>query len=158
MPRANKPRQERLLGWETTVIKGTKVSLDRGSTMLNHNNSTEDRKHVIGERSLNISDRVDFTRRVHQEIASSPYVELEDGVYTLTAKVKNSDGFQKLEMYAKSAGQEFSTPISGENSTWKTIRVDRVQVSGNKVEIGFLADGKADSFCRFDDVTLVLAD
>jgi len=158
MPSANKPRQERLLGWETTVIKGTKVSLDRGSPMLNHNNSTEGRKHVIGERSLNISDRVDFTRRVHQEIASSPYVELEDGVYTLTAKVKNSDGFQKLEMYAKSAGQEFSTPISGENSTWRTIRADRIQVSGNKVEIGFLANGKADSFCRVDDVTLVLAD
>nr|WP_261360736.1 family 43 glycosylhydrolase [Aeoliella straminimaris] len=158
MPSANKPRQERLLGWETIVIKGTEISLNRDSPMLNYENSTEDRQRVIGERSLNISDKVDFTRRVQQEIASSPYVQFENGVYTLTAKVKNSAGFEKLELYAKSAGNKYSTEISGENSEWKTIRVDGIQVSDNKVTVGFLADGKADSFCRVDDVALVLAD
>lgn len=158
MPSSVKPRQLRILGWETTVIKGTQVSLNPGSPVLNHSNTTEDRKKVIGERSLNMSDHVDFTRKVHQEIASSPYVKLEDGYYTLTAKVMNSDGFEKLEMYAKSGGKEYSTNISGDTSTWKIIHVDRIRVSGNKVEIGFLADGKAGSFCRVDDVSFVKAD
>ena len=155
MPSADKPRQERLIGWETKVIKGTKVSLDRGSPMLNHQNSTDERKGVIGERSLNMSDRVDFSRQVSQEITSSPYVKFEDGDYVLTAKVKNNDGFGKLEMYAKSGGKDFSIKITGENTGWKTIRLEGIQVVGNKVEIGFLADGKADAFCRIDDVSLL---
>lgn len=155
MPSADKPRQERLIGWETKVIKGTKVSLDRGSPMLNYQNSTDDRKGVIGERSLNMSDRVDFSRQVSQEITSSPHVKFEDGDYVLTAKVKNNDGFGKLEMYAKSGGKDFSIKITGENTGWKTIRLEGIQVVGNKVEIGFLADGKADAFCRIDDVSLL---
>jgi len=158
MPSANKPKQVRLLGWKTTVIKGTEVSLERGSPVLNHENSSQDRKQVIGERCLNISDRVDFTRRVSQQIESSPYVEFKDGLYTMTAKVTNSDGFNHLEIFAESAGEEFSTQISDENSTWKTIRIDQIQVTNNQVEIGFRADGNADAFCRFDDVMLVLAD
>ena len=155
IPSDNKPRQERLLGWETTVIEGTEVSLDRGSPVLNHENSSEDRQHVIGERSLNIGDRVDFARRVSQEIASSPHVEFKDGLYTLTAKVKNSDGFRELKMYAESAGEEYFAPIRDANAEWTTVRLEGVRVSGNKVEIGFLADGEADSYCRVDDVELV---
>lgn len=158
MPSANKPRKVGLKGWETTVLEGTEVSLERGSPVLNHQNSTEDRRQVIGERSLNISDRVDFTRKVHQEIASSPYVEFEDGDYTMTAKVTNSDGFESLEMYAESGGERFSSSVTGENAEWKTIRIDPVRVSDNKVEIGFLADGRAGSFCRVDDVSFVKAE
>lgn len=158
MPSGNKPRQTRLLGWETTVIEGTEVSLDRGSPKLNYENSGEDRRQVVGERSLNISDRVDFIRRVHQDIVSTPYVELPDGIYTMTARAKNSDGFQELKMYAKSAGQEFSIQFTGENSSWRTIRIDGIQVSGNSVEIGFFADGGADASCQIDDVTVVSAD
>ena len=157
MPSADKPRQERLMGWETKVIKGTKVSLDGGSPKLNHQNSSEDRKQVIGERCLNMSDRVEFTRQVSQVIASSPHVKLQDGQYTMTAKVKNSDGFEMLEMYAKSGGKDFSTRIKGENPGWETIRLEGVRVSGTKVEIGFLAEGKAGAFCRVDDVSFVKA-
>ncbi len=157
MPSGNKPKQLFLRGWETKVIKGTEVSLDRGSPMLNHKNSTEDRKQVIGERSLNMSDQAEFTRQVHQVIASSPYVEFPDGKYTMTAKVKNSDGFETLEMYAKSGGKDFSATIKGENSDWTTVKLDGIEVSGNKVEVGFRADGEGGSFCRVDDVSLVKA-
>lgn len=157
IPNPVKPRQSRILGWETTVIKGTPVSFESGSPTLNFENTKEDREQVIGEHSLNMSDHVDFTRRVRQQIASTPYVPLEDGYYTLTAKVKNSGGFEKLEMYAKSGGKDYSTPVSGENATWKTIQADRIRVADSAVEIGFLADGKAGSFCRVDDVSFVRA-
>jgi hypothetical protein len=157
IPNPVKPRQSRILGWETTVIKGTEISFEPASPTLNYENTAEDRKLVVGEKSLNISDRVDFTRRVQQRIASSPDAPLTDGYYTLTAKMKNSDGFEKLEMYAKSGGKTYSTSIGGENSAWKIIQVDRIRVSGNEVEIGFLADGKAKSFCRFDDISFLRA-
>lgn len=155
MPSPVKPVQTRLLGWETTVIKGTEISLDSLSPVLNHANSEEDRKLVIGERSLNISDRVDFIRQVHQKITSSPYVTFENGSYTLTAKIKNSGDFNNLEMYAQSGGKRFRFKVIKENKIWTTISIERVKVKNNEVEIGFLADGQPGASCLIDDVSLV---
>lgn len=155
MPSSVKPVQTRIIGWETTVIKGTEVSLDSLSPVLNHANTEEERKVVIGERSLNMSDRVDFTRKVHQKISSSPYVKFENDTYTLTAKVKNSGSFDNLEMYAKSGDERYQASIKEENETWSTIVVEGIKVKGNEVEIGFLAEGKAGAFCLVDDVSLV---
>ena len=103
IPSHVKPVQEFLLGWVTTVTEGNKISLDSNSSpVLNYFNSESDRKIVTGEKSLSISDKINFKRKVSQTITSSPYVKLKDGNYTLTAKVKNSSGFTKLEMYAVS--------------------------------------------------------
>ncbi|MEQ1796472.1 MAG: family 43 glycosylhydrolase [Lacibacter sp.] len=156
IPSHVKPVQEFLLGWTTTVIEGNKVSLDSNSSpVLNYFNTETDRKTVIGEKSLNISDKVNFKRRVSQAITSTPYVKLEDGNYTLTAKVKNSSGFIKLDMFAVSDGKIRFYSIKEENKSWNTISIERVPVKGGKVEIGFLAEGTANSFCYADDVTLV---
>jgi hypothetical protein len=157
MPSPVKPVQTRLLGWETKVVEGTEISLDSLSPVLNHANTQEERKLVIGERSLNMSDRIDFVRKVHQTIDSSPYVKFENGKYTLTAKIKNSGGFNKLEMYAISGGKRFDVSVKNENETWITISLDNIKVQDNKVEIGFLADGKADAYCLVDDASFVKA-
>lgn len=156
IPSHVKPVQEFLLGWTTTVIEGNKVSLDSNqSPVLNYFNTEDDRKTVIGEKSLCISDKVNFKRRVSQTITSTPYVKLEDGNYTLTAKLKNSSGFTKLEMYAVSDGKIRFFTVKDENASWKTITIERVPVKAGKVEIGFIAEGTANSFCYVDDVTLV---
>lgn len=155
MPSSVKPVQTILLGWETSIIKGTEISLDPLSPVLNHENTLEERKEVIGERSLNMSDKVDFVRNVHQIINSSPYVEFENGMYNLTAKIKNSGNFEKLEMYALSGGKRFEISVKEENAAWKTIRINNIQVKENEVEIGFHADGKARAFCLVDDVSLI---
>lgn len=156
IPSHVKPVQEYLLGWITTVIEGNKISLDSNSSpVLNYFNTATDRKTVIGEKSLQISDKVNFKRRISQTIASSPYVKLKDGNYTLTASVKNSSGFSKLEMYASSNGKIGLYSIKEENTAWKTIAIERVMVVGGKVEIGFVAEGMANAFCYVDDVTLV---
>lgn len=102
-----------------------------------------------------MSDRVDFTRKVHQKIASSPYVKFENGTYTLTGKVKNSNNFKKLEMYALSGKKRFVTTIDKENQSWITVSIEGIKVKNNEVEIGFLADGKAGTFCLVDDVSLL---
>ncbi|MBK8090326.1 MAG: family 43 glycosylhydrolase [Chitinophagaceae bacterium] len=156
IPSHVKPVQEFLLGWTTTVIEGNKVSLDSNSSpVLNYFNTESDRKIVIGEKSLCISDKINFSRRVSQIITSSPYVKLQDGNYTLTAKVKSSSGFTKFEMYAVSDGKIRFFTVKEENASWKTITIERVPVKGGKVEIGFLAEGTANSFCYVDDISLV---
>lgn len=155
MPSTNKPVQTRLMGWETKVIDGTEVSLEPGSPNLNHANSAEDRKQVIGERCLNMGDSVSFSRQVYQEITSSPYVEFENGVYTLTAKVLNSADFDNLAMYAQSGGNTYTVDVKGSNKRWQRITLAHIRVTGHKVKIGFMAEGKANAFCRMDDVALV---
>lgn len=156
IPSHVKPVQTQLLGWATTIIEGTGISLDSTvSPVLNHNNSESERKKVTGEKSLAISDRIAFKRKVSQVITSTPYVNLPDGDYALTARVKNSNGFSKLEMYAGSGGKMFSHTIKTENPSWTTIRIERIKVKSGKVEIGFLATGSANAFCYVDDVSLL---
>jgi hypothetical protein len=156
IPSNVKPVQQQLTGWASTVIEGNPIGVNSPtSPVLNYMNNESDRKVVIGEKSLRISDKVNFKRQVSQVIASSPYVPLKDGLYTLTAKIKNSTGFNKLEMYAESKGKTLSYPIAGENATWQTITLNNIPVKAGKVEIGFTADGAANAFCYVDDISLV---
>lgn len=156
IPSIIKPVQTQLTGWLNKVIEGKEIGLDSAkSPNLNHFNSQSDRQLVIGEKSLRISDNINFKRKVSQLIASSPFVKLEDGFYNLTASVKNSYGFTKLEMYAVSNGHTFKNSITEINASWQTISISNISVKAGKVEIGFLADGAANAFCDVDDVSLV---
>lgn len=156
MPSPFKPVQTFLIGWENTILKGNKISLDSiTSPILNFVNSEEDRKRVLGEKSLNISDKVNFKRQVSQLISSSPYVKLPDGYYTLTANFRNSKGFSKLEMYTESSGKHLTISIKGTHPEWETIHLKRILVIGGRVEIGFKAYGKANAYCHIDDVSLI---
>ena len=85
IPNPVKPRQEFLRGWKTEFIKGNKVTIGNPDSLtLNYFNTRDDRLHVVGEKSLNITDVVDFERRVSQQITAMPYVDLPDGTYSLT--------------------------------------------------------------------------
>ncbi|HET9570308.1 MAG TPA: family 43 glycosylhydrolase [Bacteroidales bacterium] len=159
IPSPVKPVQTQLTGWYTEVMEGNQVGLDSlTSPVLNYYNSPLDRKLVVGEKSLNISDKNPFKRKVYQTIASSPYVKLSDGKYTLTAKVKNSKGFKNLEIYAISNGKKFNYQIKGEHSTWQTFRIPSIAVFGGTIEIGFIAEGNPNANCQVDDVSLVKFD
>jgi hypothetical protein len=155
IPSHIKPVQTALTGWVTTVLKGNKISLDSNvSPVLNHANSAEERKVVVGERSLNISDKADFKRKVSQVIVSTDFVKLKDGLYTLTAKVKCSSGFSNLEMFAETNGKRLKRSIS-ENPAWGVISIDKIPVRNGKIEIGFVAEGAAGAYCYVDDIMLV---
>ena len=158
MPSIIKPVQTHLTGWITTIISGNPISLDSASSPdLNHFNTELDRKTVIGEKSLKISDKVNFKRKVVQHLSSSAQVKIEDGAYTLTAQIKNNSLFNTLEMYSISNGQTLRHSIKKENPTWQTITLKNIHVKNGKVEIGFYADGKANAVCTIDDVYLVKA-
>lgn len=157
IPSVVKPVQTALTGWETRVLKGNQISLDSMvSPGLNYFNTEEDRKKVIGEKSLYISDVVDFERNVSQVISSSPYVKLPEGIYHLKAMIQNTGSFSKLEMYAESGGKRNVYRVKGDSLDWQMVELTDIPVKNGKVEIGFTAEGQAGASCHVDDVVLTL--
>ena len=155
IPCPAKPVQDYLLGWTTEIIEGNKVAVgSTDSPILNYENSEADRRTVIGEKSLFVGDKTRFRRRIYQTIESTPYVSLPDGRYSLTARLKNSEGLDCLEMYAESEGKRFSCRVKEETPQWRTIEIKRIKVRGGKVEIGFYVEGVAGAWARIDDVVL----
>ena len=152
-----KPRQDYLRGWETEFIKGTKVTFDNPDSLtLNYLNSQDDRRHVVGEKSLNITDVVDFERKVSQTITTMPYVDLPDGTYTMRARVRYGGRFDRLVMYAESGGKRETCNLNrGKQDNWRGMYIKKVEVVGGHVEVGFYAEGRAGAYCRVDDVELV---
>lgn len=156
IPSRVKPIQEQLKGWHTKVYEGNEILIGGNkSPVLNYFNTTQDRKHVTGEKSLNISDSINFSRKVYQTIESTPFVKLPDGRYTLKAKVKSTGEFELLEMYAESSGHRKSVKIPASNGTWSTIEIKNVRIKAGKAEIGFRAKGYDGAQCLIDDVSLV---
>jgi len=156
IPSHVKPVQTFLLGWTTEVMEGNKVSLDSSSSpVLNYFNTQADRRVVKGEKSLYISDKISFKRKISQVISSTPYVPLKDGLYTLKAMIKCSPGTAKIKMYAQSGEVIPALNYITADEAWKTIQIEKIKVTGGKIEIGFIGEGQANAFCCVDDVTLV---
>ena len=159
IPSNNKPVQEQLLGWHTEILKGNSISTtEAASPVLNHFNTQQDRQHVIGEKSLHISDQVPFERRITQELSSTPYVSLPNGKYRLSATVKNTTGFEELNLYAQSDTQTFKTSFNTSNPKWTTITIDEVAVVNGNVTVGIYVKGAAGAEAWVDDVRFELLD
>lgn len=156
IPSPVKPIQAHITGWVTHIYQGNTVVVGEDeSPQLNYFNTTEDRQTVIGEKSLNIEDKVPFKRKVYQIIESTPFVELPNGIYNLSALIKTNSKFNKLEMYAESGGVQKRHSVEAENGIWTKITLNNVEVKNGKVEIGFYADGKSNVSCQIDDVEFV---
>ena len=110
---------------------------------------------MIGEKSLAITDKIKFNRKVAQTIISTPYVKLSDGYYRLSAMIRNSGSFDTIMMYAKSKGKTLRYAITGENNEWKKISLPHIKVRNGKVEIGFEAAGAAGAVWLVDDVEFI---
>lgn len=156
IPSGNKPKQDYLRGWNTIVSTGNKVVIGSAdSPVLNASNSSSDRMTVIGNHCLNITDKMDFIRQIYQTIKTTPGVPLKDGIYCMSAKVKCGKGFNLLEMYAKSGNRICHIDIPDNDGTWHDIVIDSITVAGGNVELGFHANGIANSWCHVDDVKLI---
>ena len=156
IPSNNKPVQEQLLGWNTEIIKGNAISTtDPDSPVLNYFNTHEDRKQVVGEKSLYLSDTVPFERMVSQEITASPYVELPDGNYTLSAKIRNTAGFTKLTLFATSGGNSKTADLTLETPEWTRISITNIPIKNGKVKVGIEAQAAAGAYAILDEISLV---
>jgi hypothetical protein len=156
IPSAVKPLQTELTGWVTQILKGNSISVDSStSPSLSYFNTESDRKIVLGEKSLCIADKIGFKRLVTQQIKSTPYVKLADGVYRLSAKFKNGGNFKTLEMFGESNGKKVTVKIPVQQRSWTNVVINKVTVTSGTLNIGFLAEGSAYAFCYIDDVSLV---
>jgi|GEM_PF-288866 len=132
-----------LAGWTEKAVKGTNVISNTGTT-------------VTGKYALKLGSATEYEGSVSQVITSTPYVELPNGVYTLSANVKTTGTFDRLVMYAKSGSVSFAKPFKAAGA-FKTVKVENVIVKDNKVEIGFEAIGTG-SECVIDDVVFAKSD
>lgn len=151
IPSNRKPVQEQLKGWTSEVITGNKIAnFDEHSPQLNYFNSREDRRTVVGEKSLNLHDTIPFSRRVWQEVASRPNIPLEDGIYLLSAMARTEGTLTTSVMYA---GEQIIN-IPATNGEWKQIGPTEVEVKGGHIEVGFRAEGEANARLLVDDVEM----
>ncbi|MCM1331306.1 MAG: family 43 glycosylhydrolase [Bacteroides sp.] len=156
IPSDNKPAQTYIKGWSFDIIKGNKVVQGGAdSPVLNAKNTSTDRETVMGNFCLNISDKVDFTRKIYQSIKSTTRVPLSDGIYKMTAKVNNSSDFNSLYIYATSGEKNYKTDITDNDGTWHTVSIEEIEITDGKAEVGIYADGKAGDVAKFDDLTLI---
>lgn len=170
IPNLVKPRQEFLLGWDTEVIEGNAVSLDNPqSPKLNYENTQADRRVVIGEKSLCISDSIAFERKVSQQLESTPYVSLPDGTYEFRFRFRENGLFESLDAMVLSGKNALTTNKAGKKvkmlhlakadtgDQWQTASM-KVRIKGGSATIVFHAKGKAMAQCLIDDVSLVKVD
>lgn len=156
IPSESKPSQAYLRGWTTTVKKGNNVVIGGAdSPVLNARNTKDDRATVMGNFCMNIYDKTDFHRQVSQIIKSTTDVPLPDGSYTLSCHVKNNAAFKELYMYAKVGNDTMRIELPTAVGTWRKVELENVGITGGQVEVGFVADGAANAWCRIDDVSLV---
>lgn len=157
VPNPVKPRQDWLSGWKTEVLKGNPISFaPLQSPRLNHLNTTEDRKYVIGEKSLCISDRVPFIRKVSQEVSSTPYCVLPEGNYTVRLKIHLKGKFKVLCLNVESGGVVFKKNMRLMTAgKWSDIVLPDVKVTGGKAVLSFYAKGSGGAECLLDDVKML---
>lgn len=138
--------QPEIAGWKHTVNQGTAPICNNGNP-------------VTGKRALKLGDTVEFDCKISQVIQqntdTADAVQLPDGIYDLTAKIKNSGEFYELSMYAESGDNVEYVAIAQENTQFSEVTLQNITVSGNRAEIGFIARGAANAFAHIDDVTLV---
>lgn len=156
LPIPVKPRQEYMLGWDTEVLKGNKVSLDNPHTPhLNYLNTREDRKIVIGEKSLCISDSIEFERKVSQDVVSTPFVNVPDGEYELSFMIRENGLFKKLSATVESNGKKQTLDLCKlkTKDAWTKATL-KATIFGGKAKVTFHAFGKPLAQCLIDDVEL----
>lgn len=170
IPNPVKPRQEYLLGWDTEVIEGNTVSLDNPhSPKLNYENTQADRQVVIGEKSLCISDSVDFERTVSQKLESTESVALPDGRYLLSFYFRENGLFETLDVVVNSGktslregragakGKKLHLAKAKTGDQWQKASM-KVRIKGGRAQVQFHAKGKALAHCLIDDISLVRID
>lgn len=156
IPEPVKPRQDVLTGWTTEIVKGSCIGNEYDNGIkLNMNNSEDDQQHVIGKMSLLVTDNVDFTREISQEITSEPYIPLPNGKYTLQFMMKNANKLKKATVSVASYGKTITKKLDTAPHEWRSEKID-VDICNGKATITFHIEGKAKATCRIDDIQLTL--
>ena len=87
----------------------------------------------------------------------SQNITLPNGIYTLKAYAKASNGINESYIYVKDFGgriKKTSIKFSGEND-WEEIVIEQIRVIRGKCEVGVFTNGKGGSWVKLDDFSLI---
>jgi len=130
-----------LNGWETNSSDAISVKFDEWSAPGGGNYRLD----------YNLYDSKSLVAETYQKV-----VGLENGDYILSAYVANSGSFNESYMYAKVGEEIFKAdiPVSGE---WSLVELP-IDLNGEEVIVGFLANTQEGAWLGIDVVTLKVAD
>lgn len=142
-------------GWLGRLGVGYLKEINKYVLLMQQNNSEEDQQHVIGKMSLLVTDDADFVREISQEIASEPYIPLNEGKYMLQFKMKNASKLKKATVSVVSGGKTFTKKLNTAAHEWQGESFE-VDVKNGKAILTFHIEGKAKAECRIDDILLTM--
>ena len=131
------------VGWNEEILNGS------GSI-------TNTKDCVTGKYALLMSGTGEYKEKISQNISSAGFA-LDNGLYDFSAKIKNTDGFNELALYAISGGTEYGLDITEVNEEFSVVTLKNVVVENNQVELGIYADGNGGK-AIVDDLTFIKSD
>ncbi len=132
------------VGWKEEILSGE-------GSITNTNDC------VTGKYALSMTGAGSFEEQISQTITSSKDMKLDDGLYDFTCKIKNTEGFEDITLFAKSSDMSYGYTIAGANDEYTEVKLDNVVVKDGKAEIGIYAKG-TNARLAADDLTFVKSD
>src|SRR5690625_6731 len=103
---------------------------------------------ITGDYKLTHWKESDYTASTYQTISG-----LEDGNYTFTAWVLSSGGQDNAYIYAKNyGGSEKQTNIPESPDEWVKVKIEDIQVTNGKCEIGVISSANGGDWLNMDNV------
>lgn len=102
------------------------------------------------DRSLVFYNRVkDFRGSIIQNV-----IGLEDGIYSLSVDYR-SNGYTSAVISAENyGGEKIQKAINEATEEFKTVTIEGIQVTDNRIDVTVYADGKAEEYLIVDNITL----
>ncbi|MFC0469016.1 carbohydrate-binding protein [Halalkalibacter kiskunsagensis] len=136
-------------------VKVTRVSLQ------NSNFEDEFRGWTVSDMALANIKQED--NNAYADITSSSkftsdlfrYESLQEGTYTLKAKIRRSGSFDTAGLYIDKGGQTYKNTLFPDNSNWTEVTIDNINLSRDEVvKIGVYAEGNPNAWLHVDKVWL----
>ena len=132
------------VGWNEEILDGN------GSI-------TNTKDCVTGKYALIMSGQGAYEEQISQTITSTKDVALTDGIYDFSAKLKNTEGFSDLSLYATSGGVTYGQKVLTANEAYTEVTLKNVVVENGQVTIGIHAKGDGATVYA-DDLTFKKSD
>lgn len=132
------------VGWNEEILDGN------GSI-------TNTKDCVTGKYALIMSGQGAYEEQISQTLLSTKDVALADGIYDFSAKLKNTEGFSDLSLYATSGGVTYGQKILTANEAYTEVTLKNVVVENGQVTIGIHAKGDG-AILYADDLTFKKSD
>ena len=131
---ADRILQEKMAGWRNS-----------GTGNSNSNDGARTGNFCMQQGSEN-----DFKGTLSQEVT------LPNGIYTLKAYAKSRGTINVSYIYVKGyGGEEKNVNIKDAGENWIEVKINDIQITNGKCEVGIFTDGKGGGWVKTDDFSLI---